>query len=99
MGGEFMLPVGAENRERAGVAAGDEVDVDLERDTEPREVSVPPDFSDALDRDPDARRFFDGLSYSQKRWHVLSIEGAKTNETRQRRIAKSVSMLREGRAR
>ena len=98
IGGEFMLPVSAEIRERAGVAAGDEVDVDIELDTEPREVSVPPDFMDALDRDADARRFFDGLSYSNKQRFVLSIEGAKTAETRQRRIAKAVSELREGRS-
>lgn len=96
MGGEFMLPVSAEIRERAGVAAGDEVDVDIELDAAPREVTVPPDFADALDRDADARRFFDGLSYSNKRRHVLSIEEAKTAETRQRRIAKAVSLLREG---
>jgi hypothetical protein len=97
LGGNFMLPISAENRISAGVAAGDEVDIDVELDTEPREVTVPPDFSNALDHDPVARRFFDRLSYSQKQRHVLSIEGAKTTETRERRIAKAVSMLREGR--
>ena len=60
---------------------------------------MPPDFAAALKREPDAKRFFDGLSYSKQQWHVLSIEGAKTPETRQRRIDKSVGMLREGRAR
>jgi len=96
-GGEFVLPISAENREGAGVVAGDEVDVDIELDSEPREVAVPPDFAEALDRDEAARRSFDGLSYSQKQRHVLSIEGAKTSETRQRRIAKTVDTLREGR--
>jgi hypothetical protein len=95
--GVFMLPVSAEVRERAGVAAGDAVDIDLAPDTAPRDVTVPPDFADALDRDADARRFFDGLSYSNKRRFVLSIEGAKSAETRQRRIAKAVSDLHEGR--
>jgi hypothetical protein len=99
MGGRYMLPVSAEHRSSAGVAAGDEVDVEIELDTEPREVTVPPDFADALSRDPDAKRFFDGLSYSQKQWHVLSIDGAKTEQTRQRRIAKALSALGEGRAR
>ena len=97
MGGEFMLPVSAEVRSGAGVAAGDEVDADIELDTEPREVTVPPDFSAALDGDAEARRFFDGLSYSNKRRFVLSIEDARTAETRQRRIEKAVNMLREGR--
>lgn len=98
MRGAFMLPISAENRTSAGVAAGDEVDVDLELDTEPREITVPSDFAQALDRDADARQFFDGLSYSKKQWHVLAIEGAKTAETRERRIAKAVGLLREGRS-
>ena len=97
LGGEYMLPVSAEVRQSAGVSAGDEVDVDIELDSEPREVTVPPDFAEALEADADARRFFDGLSYSNKRRFVLSIEDAKTPETRQRRIAKAVSTLREGR--
>ena len=97
MGGQFMLGVSAEVRERAGVAAGDEVDVEIELDTEPREVTVPLDLAGALDRDTEAKLHFDGLSYSHKRRHVLSIEEAKTAETRQRRIAKAISALREGR--
>ena len=99
MGGAYMVGVSAENRAGAGVAGGDEVDVDLELDTAPREVVVPPDFGTALDAEPAARRTFDGLSYSNKSWHVLQIDGAKTDETRQRRIAKSVGSLREGRPR
>jgi hypothetical protein len=99
MGGVFMIGVSAENRAGAGVAGGDEMDVDLELDTAPREVTVPPDFAAALDRDADARRTFDGLSYSNRQWHVLSIEGAKTDETRQRRIARSIDALHEGRVR
>lgn len=97
MGGEFMLGVSAENRTSAGVAAGDTVDVDIELDTEPREMTAPPDFSDALEQDADAKQFFGGLSYSNKRRIVMGIEEAKTAETRQRRIAKAVGMLREGR--
>jgi len=98
-GGEYLVGVSAEHRAGAGVAGGDEVDVDIELDTAPREVTVPMDFTAALDAEPDARRTFDGLSYSNKSWHVLQIQGAKTDETRQRRIAKSVATLREGRPR
>jgi len=98
MGGRFMLGVSAEVRDRAGVAGGDMLDVEIELDTAPREVSVPPDFAAALKRDADAKRFFDGLSYSKKQWFVLSIEGAKTVETRRRRITNAMSRLREGRA-
>jgi hypothetical protein len=99
MGGRSMVSLSAENRAAAGVAGGDEVDVEIARDTAPREVVVPPDFAAALDAEPDARRTFDGLSYSNKSWHVLQIEGAKTDETRQRRIGKSVDALKQGRAR
>ena len=99
MGSVYMVGVNAENRAGAGVAGGDEVDVDIDLDTAPREVSVPTDFASALDTEPEARRTFEGLSYSNKSWHVLQIEGAKTDETRQRRIAKSVDILKQGRAR
>ncbi len=99
MGGVFMIPLSAENRAGAGVSAGDQVDVEVELDTAPREVTVPADLAAALDAEPNARRTFDGLSYSNKSWHVLQVGGAKTDETRQRRIAKSVDMLREGRVR
>ena len=97
MGGVFMLPVSAEQRVATGVAAGDEVDIDIEVDTEPREVTVPQDLGNALDTDPQARAFFDGLSYSNRLRHVLSIEGAKTAETRLRRIVKVVGQMHEGR--
>jgi len=99
MDGESWIGVSAEHRAGAGVKGGDELDIDLELDTAPREVTVPADFAAALDAEPAARRTFDGLSYSNRSWHVLSIEGAKSDETRQRRIAKSVAALREGRPR
>jgi hypothetical protein len=96
-GDEFLIGVAAEHRAAAGVKAGDELDVDLELDTAPREIDVPPDLASALDRDPAARRSFDGLSHSNKRAITESITGAKTDETRQRRIEKAVIKLREGR--
>jgi Bacteriocin-protection, YdeI or OmpD-Associated/Domain of unknown function (DUF1905) len=99
MGGEYWVGVSAENRALTGVKGGDEVDVDLVLDTAPREVNVPTDFAAALDAEPDARRTFDSLSRSNRSWHVLSVEGAKTEETRRRRIARSVEALREGRTR
>lgn len=97
MGGRFMLPVSAEVRAHVGVAAGDEVDVEIELDTAPREVSVPPDLRAALAREPEAKRCFETLSYSNKRRIVLSIDDAKTAETRQRRLGKAVTALSAGR--
>lgn len=97
MGGVFMIPVTAEVRQRAGVAAGDVVDVDIALDTQPREVIVPADLAEALTDAPDAKQFFEGLSYSEKRRLVIPIEEAKTPETRARRITKTIASLRAGR--
>jgi hypothetical protein len=99
VGGAHMVGVSAESRAGAGIAGGDEVEVDVELDTAPREVAVPADLAAALDAEPNARRTFDKLSYSNKSWHVLQVTGAKSEETRQRRIAKSVATLKEGRPR
>ena len=94
-----MLPVSAENREAAGVKAGDELEVEVELDEAPREVEAPTDFAEALSAVPDANTFFNGLSNSLKKYWVLNIEGAKTPETRQRRIDGAVAKLREGKSR
>lgn len=96
MGGRFLLPLSAENREAARVSAGDEVSVSLELDTAPREVDVPADLAAALGKNATAKKAFEKLSYSHKRQHVLAIEGAKRPETRRRRIAKAVEMLKAG---
>ena len=97
--GSPMVGLSAEHRAGAGVAGGDEVEVDMVLDTEKREVAVPPELARALDAEPRARATFDGLSNSNKSWHVLQVTGAKTDETRDRRIAKSIATLREGRPR
>jgi hypothetical protein len=99
MDGRYLLGVSAENREKARVAGGDVIDVDVQLDTAPRTVDVPKDLAAALKKEPEAKATFDSLSYSNQNWHVSSIEGAKTEETRQRRIAKSVAALREGKPR
>jgi hypothetical protein len=97
--GRSMVGLSAEHRAGAGVAGGDEVEVDLELDTAPREVAVPDELAAALDAEPAARATFEALSYSNKSWHILQVTGAKTEETRQRRIAKSIEVLRQGRPR
>ena len=96
VGGKFMLPVSAQIREGAGIAAGDGVEVDVELDTEPREVSVPADLAAALDRAPAARQAFGRMPYSHRLRYVTTIEDAKTPETRQRRIDKTIIALLEG---
>ncbi|WP_068274367.1 YdeI/OmpD-associated family protein [Aldersonia kunmingensis] len=99
MGGRYLLPLNADNRTAAGVAAGDEIDVEIEFDDAPREITVPDDLAAALNAEPAARTFFDSMSYSNKRFHVEQITGAKTEATRTRRIEKTVGMMLEGKAR
>ena len=96
MGGAFMLPLSADNRRAAGVGAGDEVSVDLELDTAPREVEVPSDLAAALKHDAEAQGAFNALSYSARRRHVLSVEAARTAETRHRRIESVITDLHKG---
>lgn len=99
MGDAYMVGVSAENRAAAGVAGGDEVDVEIALDQAPRTISVPPELQAALDGEPAAQRTFESLSNSNKSWHTLQVTGAKTEETRQRRIAKSIAALKAGRIR
>jgi hypothetical protein len=94
MGGRYLIPLSAENREASGVAAGDAIAVAIVLDDKPREVEVPPDFARALSRDARAKEHFESLSYSHKKQHILAIEAAKKPETRTRRIEKALEMLR-----
>ena len=91
--GRLMISLSAANREAAGVSGGDEVEVTLEPDTAPREVVVPADLARALDADAAAKARFDGLSYSNRNRIVLSIESAKTEATRLRRIDAALAEL------
>jgi hypothetical protein len=97
-GGPYMVPMSAENREKAGLAAGDEFEADLEYDDAPREIEVPEDFATALAADTEAKAFFDSLSFSKQRWFVDGITSAKKPETRQTRVEKFVVQLREKKA-
>jgi len=96
MGGRFLVPLSAENRAAAGVAAGDEVEVDITLDTVPREITVPDDLAAALAQDGRARQFFDALAFSRRKEWVRWVEEAKKADTRSSRIAKAVEALSEG---
>ncbi|WP_337043754.1 YdeI/OmpD-associated family protein [Emticicia sp. 17c] len=95
MGGVFMLPVSAEVREKAGISSGDTIEVSLTLDTQPRVVETPADFQEALNNNPAAKQFFEGLSNSNKKYYIGAIEQAKTTETRNRRIEKAILELEQ----
>ncbi|MCS5733637.1 YdeI/OmpD-associated family protein [Herbiconiux daphne] len=91
--GRFLIALSAENRAGAGVAAGDEIEVDVVVDDAPREVEVPADLAEALAASSTAAAAFAALSFSNQKRIVLSVEGAKTDATRRRRIDKALDEL------
>jgi hypothetical protein len=96
MRGEFLLGMSKEVRAAAGVEAGDEVAVELELDAEERTVEVPPALAEALADDAAAKAGFDGLAYTHRKEYARWIGEAKKEETRERRVAKALERLREG---
>jgi hypothetical protein len=99
MSGKHLVGVSAAIRKETGLKGGDDITVTLTLATAPREVDMPADFASVLDAAPGARAFFDGLSSSLQRYHVDNVNGAKTDETRQRRIEKSVALFLAGKQR
>lgn len=97
MGGRFLVPLSAENRAAAGVAAGEQVDVDIEVDDAAREIAVPDDLAAALVDDEQAGAFYATLAFTHRKEWVRWVEEAKKPETRASRIAKTVESLRAGR--
>ena len=87
MGGEFMIPLSAENRNAAGVEAGYEVDVVLELDTDPRTVEVPEDLKVALIGKSGALETFEALAFAKRKEFVRHVNDAKTQDTRAKRIS------------
>ena len=92
-GDVYMLPLSAEHRQAAGVKAGDQVEVTIELDQEPRTVDIPADLATALAEKPGAQAAFDALSFTMRKEYVRQVETAKAQETRERRIAKIVENL------
>jgi hypothetical protein len=95
MRGRYLIGLSNANRQAAGVVTGDEVEVDVEFDAEPRVVAEPADFARALDADSLARAAYNRLPYGLKLQRVRAIEGASKPETRRRRIEKAIAVLRD----
>jgi hypothetical protein len=92
--GSIMLPLSAENRAAAGVSAGDEVEIELVLDDQPRTVTVPEDLAAALAKEPAAKVAFQALAFTFRKEHCRALEEAKKPETRQRRLEKIMDSLR-----
>jgi hypothetical protein len=99
MGGKHMISISAAVRKATGLKGGDPVRVTLTVADTPREVTLPADFAAALAADEQAGAFFGTLSNSMQRYHVDNIAGAKSADTRQRRIDKAIALFRSGKQR
>src|SRR5215471_14624504 len=95
MGGVTCIPLRKSNREAAGLNGGETLTVNIELDTEAREVRVPAELERELQASKAARDKWQTLSYTHKREHVEAIEGAKKEETKARRLANTMRLLRE----
>jgi hypothetical protein len=91
-----ILGIRKEIREQIGKTFGDEVTISVEPDTEPRVVEIPPELAEAFKKEKDAAEYFNSLSYSHQREYVGHVTGAKKNETRARRIAQTIELLKKG---
>ncbi|MFC8700237.1 YdeI/OmpD-associated family protein [Streptomyces parvus] len=93
MGGQYLIPFSSDKRKATGIGGGDAIEVELTLDTAPRTVEPPEDLAAALAATPGAAEAFAALAPSRQKAYVTSVEGAKAQETRERRIAKAVAEL------
>ena len=96
MRGEFLLGLNREVRNAARAEAGDEVEVVIELDSAAREVDLPGALAEALARDAAAKAAFEALAFTHRKEYARWIAEAKREETRDRRVAKALDMLRAG---
>jgi len=93
---DHILIVIKDIREKAGVTFGDEIEVEVEEDTEPRVVVIPDDVQEALSENLMVAEFFNKLAYSHRKEYMFWVESAKRAETRQKRIVKMIELLNQG---
>ena len=99
MGGKFLVGVSSAIRKSTGLKGGDPITVTLTVNNAPRAVDVPTDLQKAFSDNPAAGQFFGTLSNSVQRYHIDNINGAKTDETRARRVAKAIELFLAGKQR
>ncbi|HEX7620690.1 MAG TPA: YdeI/OmpD-associated family protein [Anaerolineales bacterium] len=89
-----ILIVIKEIRQKIGKGFGDEVEVVVEEDIQPRVVEIPADFRQALEQVPSAKAAFEKMSFTHQREYARAILDAKRESTRLDRIAKTIEMLK-----
>lgn len=96
MDGCYAMVVNRTIREGAHVKAGDEVEVVMERDTDERKVDAPPELKKELAKSKKAQERWEKLSFTHKKEMARSISEAKQEETKKRRLAKVMDVLKMG---
>ncbi|MBK0404791.1 DUF1905 domain-containing protein [Adhaeribacter sp. BT258] len=91
--GSHVLGIRKDIRKAIGKTFGDIIDVKIERDLEPRTVTISPELAATFEQNPEAKMAFDKMSYTHQREHIQYIEEAKKPETRQRRMLKTIESL------
>lgn len=99
MGGRLVMGVHKATLEAAGRSAGDTVTMTMELDSDPLPGDhVPPELRSAIRRSAAARRAWDAMAPSHRRRYVSYVTEAKRQDTRARRVARSIEqMIGEGR--
>ena len=95
-GGRSFIGMRKDLRDDAKVSPGEKVSVTVELDEAPRTVEVPPDLAKAFKSSRDAKETFDKLSFTHRKEYARWITEAKKQETRERRVEKTIEMLLAG---
>lgn len=96
MGMGHVLVMRKDIRAKVGKSHGDTVRVTIQKDTEERVVEIPAELNEAFAQNPDAKAFYDTLSYTNRKEYARWVDTAKRQETKDRRLAKTIEMLLAG---
>lgn len=94
--GCHILGITKEIRAKMNKSFGDTISVEIERDLEERILAIPNDMAELLRKDTTANKFFNGLSYTNRKEYVNWIESAKKKETRENRLSLFLEKLKSG---
>jgi hypothetical protein len=87
--GRFIMPLKAAIRKAIGKRQGDKITVEMELDN--RQLQPSADFMKCLKEDQEAMRFFKTLPGSHQRYYSKWIDGAKTIQTKTKRIVMALT--------
>ena len=88
-----MIGLTKEIRKKIGKGIGDTVSVEIEKDEEERIVEIPIEFKSMLNKNNNAKEFYESLSYSQKKKYITWITSAKKEETKIKRMNEALLKL------